>query len=84
MLWLVPANNRVSASDTVSRLELELRRTSLPCCNFPCNRFVSVQSGLKRESNNKLKKCKSEQMAVADLLPNESHATAHISLLASL
>ncbi len=34
-------------SHTVSRLELELRRTSLLCCNFPCNRLVSVQTGLK-------------------------------------
>ncbi len=49
VLWLASANNRVSASHTVSRLELELRRTSLLHCNFPCNRLVSVQTGLKRE-----------------------------------
>ncbi len=29
--------------------ELELRWTSFLRCNFPCNRFVSVQTGLKRE-----------------------------------
>ncbi len=56
MLWLVSADNRVSASDTVSRLKLKLRRTSLLHCNFPCNRFISVQIGLKRESDNKWNK----------------------------
>ncbi len=30
-----------------SRLKLELRRTSLSCCNFPCNHFASVQTRLK-------------------------------------
>ncbi len=50
----------------------KLRRTSLLHCNFPCNRLVSVQTGLK------------VQMAAADLLPNESHATANVSLLARL
>ncbi len=49
-------NNRVSASDTVSRLELELRPTSLLCCNLPCNRYVSVQTGLERESDDKQNK----------------------------
>ncbi len=47
------ANNRVSSSDTVSQLKLKLRRTSLLHCHFPCNGFVSVQTGLKRESDNK-------------------------------
>ncbi len=35
------------------QLKLELRQTSLLCCNFPCNHLVSVQTWLKRESNNK-------------------------------
>ncbi len=76
-LWFVSANNRMSASHTVSRLELKLRRTSLLCCNFPCNRFVSVQTGLTRESDK-------WGMTAADLFPNKSHATANVSLLACL
>ncbi len=48
-LWLASANNIVSASDTVSRLKLKLRRPSLlRNCNVPCNHFVSVQSNHKR------------------------------------
>ncbi len=39
----------------ISRLELELRRTSLHGCNFPCNHLFSVQTGLKRERDNKPK-----------------------------
>ncbi len=56
-LWLAHTNNRVSASHTVSGLELKLRWTSLPCCNSPRNPFVSVQTGLKREreTTNKIK-----------------------------
>ncbi len=55
-LWLTSANNRVSASGAISQLELELRQTSLFHCNFPCNRLVSVQTGLKRESDSKRNK----------------------------
>ncbi len=40
MLWLPSADNRVSASDTVSQLRPELGRTSLLRCNFPCNSFI--------------------------------------------
>ncbi len=76
---------RVSASHTVSRLKLELRWTSLHCCNFPCSRLVSVQTGLKKErgSINEIK-CEPAQMAAADLLPNESHATAIVNGLKKL
>ncbi len=48
--------NKYDASDTVSRLELELRLTSLLCCNFPCKHFVSVQTGLEKENDNKRNK----------------------------
>ncbi len=41
---------RVSANETVIQLKLELRRTSLLCCNFP---FVLFQTGLKQERDNK-------------------------------
>ncbi len=59
-----------------------------PVYNFPRNRFVSVQTGLKREreTTNKIK-CKTKQnqegKAAAELLPNESHVTVDVSLLAS-
>ncbi len=83
MLWLAYADNRVSASNTISRLELDRRRTSLLCCNFPCNCFVSDQIGLKREShnNNNNKKSKPEQKQGGEAAA-EFHATANISLLA--
>ncbi len=51
--WLASADFRVSASDTISRLKLKLRQTSLLRCNIPRDRFISVQTGLKRESNSK-------------------------------
>ncbi len=69
-MTLVPLNNRVPSSDTISRLELELIWASLLYCNFPCNHFVSVQTGLKRESHNKQTKREPAQTAAADLLPN--------------
>ncbi len=72
VLWLASANNRVSASDTVSRLELELRQTSL----LRCNRLVSVQTGLKRERDNKRNKTQAGANG-----SSESHATANVSLL---
>ncbi len=53
ILWLALTDNRAFASDTVNRLKLKQRWSSLPCCNFPCNHFISVQTGLKRESDNK-------------------------------
>ncbi len=68
-------------------LELELRRTSFLRCNLPCNRFVSVQTGLKRESDYKRNKTQAGAKTVApavELLPCESHATANISLFSSL
>ncbi len=37
---------------TVSQLKLELRWPSLLRCNFPCDCFVSIQTGLKRKSDN--------------------------------
>ncbi len=67
-LTLATANNRVSASDTVSRLQLELRRSN-------CNCLVSVQTG-QRAATNEIKP------AEAELLPSESHATANVSLFA--
>ncbi len=76
------------------RLELELRRTSLLRCNFPCNRFLSLQTGPKRESDNKQTKNqktppptlknKLEKTAAVELLPTNSHATVNVSLLAML
>ncbi len=54
-LWLACAHNREFASNTVSRLTLELIRTSLLRCNFPCN-SVSVRTGRKRQSYNKWNK----------------------------
>ncbi len=51
-----PLSTTVFASHTVSRLKLELRWTGLLHCSFPCNHFVSVQIGLKKESNNKQNK----------------------------
>ncbi len=53
------------------------------CCNFPCNCFVSVQTGLKRENktSNEIK-CEPAQSAAVKLFRNESHATAKASLLA--
>ncbi len=69
-------------SHTVSRLELELRRTSLLCCNFPCNRLVSVQTGLKERETTDGIKSEPEQTAAPELPPNEFHATVNVSLLA--
>ncbi len=71
-------------SHTVSRLELELRRTSLLRCNFPCNRLVSVQTGLKERETTDEIKCEPEQTAAVDLLSSESQATAYASLLAKV
>ncbi len=58
---------------------------TLLCCNFPYNHLVSVQTALKREreATNEIK-CEPTQSAAADLLLNESHATANVSLLACL
>ncbi len=66
-----------TVSATVSRLELELRRTILFCCNFPCNSLVSVQAGLKRERTTNKIKCEWPQTATAKLFPSESHSTAY-------
>ncbi len=54
------------------------------CCNIPCNHFVSVQTLLRRESNNKETMCELAQTTAVKLLPNESHDTANVSLLACL
>ncbi len=75
-LRLGSADSRVSASSTVSWLKLELRRTSLLWCSFPCNCFVSVQTVLKGVTTNETKR-EPEATAAA-----ESQATANISLLA--
>ncbi len=45
-----PLPTMLSKSHTVSGLGLGLRRTSLLCCNSPCNRFISVQTGLKERA----------------------------------
>ncbi len=82
--WLAhceSVDNRVPASDTVSRLELELRQTSSLHCNFSWNSFILFQAWLKRESENKIKR-EPEQTAAAELFPNKAHATANVSLLA--
>ncbi len=42
-----------------------------------------VQTGLERDGDNKVK-CEPVQTAAVDLLPNQSHATANVSLLARL
>ncbi len=80
--WLASAIDRASASDTISWLTLELRRTTLPRCNFPCNRFISVQTGLKRggATTNGIK-YELVQMAAANLFPSESLGTANANLL---
>ncbi len=44
--------------------------------------MVSVQTGLKRESDTNEIKHELAQTAAVDLLPNESHLTANVSLLA--
>ncbi len=83
-LWLASANNWVSANDTVTQLKLKLRRTSLLCCNFPCNYFVWIQKR-ERATTNKIKQeleQKQRENTVAELLLNESHPTAHVSFLA--
>ncbi len=76
------ASNGMSVSDTVSWLKLELRRTSLLRSNFPWNCFIPVQTGLKRESDKSKTKHEPAQTTAADLLPNKSHATANVSVLA--
>ncbi len=78
-----PLPTTVSASNTISRLRLELKRITLFRCNFPCNRF---KLNLKeRATTNKLR-CKPEQKqggkAAAELPLNKSHATANVSLFA--
>ncbi len=57
----------------VSQLELEPRRTSLLHCSFPYNRLVSVQTGLKRESDNK------QNEARADTNCCSPFASQHVS-----
>ncbi len=71
----------MSAGDTVSRLELELRRTSLLRLNFLCNRLVPVQSGLRERQHTKTKREPEQKQRgeeAAKLPPNKSHATASL------
>ncbi len=77
-LWLASANNRASASDTVSRLKLELRLTSL----LHCNRSSLFKLDLIERATTLEIKHKPAQMAAANLFLNESHATGNVSLLA--
>ncbi len=75
-LWLASADNSVCKRRRQSA-QARAETTSLLCCDFACNRFISVQSGLKRESDNKGYKTWVSRL-------NKSHATANISLLAKV
>ncbi len=75
----------VCASNTVSRLKLELRWTSSLRCNLPTNVSSRFKKDLKERARRKEIKRELEKKqgvkAAAELLPNESHATANVSLL---
>ncbi len=82
MHWLAFVDNRVSASDTVSRLKPELWLTCLLCCKISSWLELDLK---ERATTNEIKR-ELEQTGAAELLPNHSHVTANISsfsLLAS-
>ncbi len=72
----------VSASDIVSRLELELRGTSL----LHCNCFILIPTGLKERATPNETICEPEEKqggkTAVEWLLEESHAKAKISSLA--
>ncbi len=79
------ANNRVSAGDTVSRLESSWDGPVYSAAPFPAFGLVmNLLSKLdlkERETTNGIKH-EPEQTAAVDLLPSGSHAAANVSSLA--
>ncbi len=69
----------MSASHTVSRLG-----PVYSAATFPAAVWSQFKLDLKERETTKEIKCGPTQTAAADLLPNESHATANVSLLACL
>ncbi len=80
VLWLASADNRVSASHTVSRLELQFT-TVYSAATFPATVWSQFKLDLK-ERDNKRSKTRAGANSCSKVASQESHDTANVSLLA--